>query len=55
MAESHDASDKSAFMAEYSVWLRAKGYPGMADRLAQRWKITAPTQGERPLEVRKAG
>jgi hypothetical protein len=43
-----DATDKLRFMAEYSAWLRTKGYPGMADRLVRCWKIDAAPRNELP-------
>jgi SEC-C motif len=49
------AGGRLEFMTQYSAWLRMRGYPAMADRLVQRWKIDARSQDERPFVMREAG
>src|SRR5262249_22713154 len=43
------ANEESEFIARYSFWLRAKGYPGMADRLLLCWEDCDASPEEPPL------
>jgi len=44
------ANEESEFIAKYSSWLRAKGYPGMADRLLVCWEDYDASPAELPLQ-----